>query len=392
VSDAVGGYVDRTFQDQGAYYLRLSNVARAELGFAWNHSEIAAAYSFRLIPDTATESVAPFHAADLRYAYATPRFIFLLSDSFGIGDQVFDGVPRLSALNALAPPAANNIAGPTTPVLATPATIDNTVLPSRQTLPFVTDRAIAAVSYRIDRRLQLTTQAGYLIYGGLDRDARRYLTLQQIADGSVSVAYAASSRVTLLTSLLGAHGWNSLHDDYVILTVSETLNYRWTRATNVSAGLGVSSSVTDSPARQAKLGNTPVGSLGVAHTLRARDVIGTLSATLAYVPLVDAISGRVQNRLLGTGVASVASGNVRAGINLGMSQVVPTDDPDAVTVLSASLFSGYQFLPWLGASLGAQVTRQHFTSTQLALALPTASGVAWGVYAGLFAVSPTWRF
>jgi hypothetical protein len=83
---------------------------------------------------------------------------------------------------------------------------------------------------------------------------------------------------------------------------------------------------------------------------------------------------------------------VRAGVNVGATQTVPTDGPDASTILNANTYVGYQFSSWLGASVGAQIMRQTFASADLAMMVRLPSGVSWGVYAGLYGVSPSWRF
>lgn len=393
LADAAGAYVDRAIgDDPNTYYLRLGNSLRADLSIEFFASEIAVAYGLRLMPDQNNYTTAPFHTAELRYTYATPRFSFNTNNFIGIGEQTFTGVQRISAPGTLTPPADPSVIAPTTPTLATPGTIDSSVLPGARTLLGISARVGAGLGYRLDRRLKLTLAAGYGIYGGLGREAQKYLALQHSIDTSVSLGYALGPRFTLATGLMGTRGWNSTDQDFWLFTLSETALYKAAPHTDLDLGVGVSSRATDTPVEGARIVNTPVGAAGITHTLRGRDATGSLRASVTYAPMVDAVSARILNRFLGTGSASIATGDVRAGLIASFSQATPTDDPDASTVVSGSIFGGYQFTSWLGATLGAAVARQHFTAARTATFTPALSGVSWSVFAGLFAVSPTWRF
>jgi hypothetical protein len=392
LADAVGAYVDRTLADEDAYYLRVSNIFRAEMSLNFSHSEIDATYSFRLMPDQVSDTVAAFHTGDLRYTYAAPRFVFALTNSLGIGEQTFNGSTRQGALSAVAPPQAPGMPAPATPLLAASGTLDSSLLPRARTLPAVAERAIATMTYRLERRVSLAMYAGYLIYGGLGSEAQQLLALQQTADGNVTVSYGVNARLVLLSSLVAAHGWNTLEDRYSLFTLSETCQLAWTRATSLDVGVGVSTREVEGPAQPATLATTPVAAVGVTHELRGRDVSGVLRASVTYTPLVDVVSGRIQNRLVATGTASVVKGDLRAGVSVNASQSVPTDVPDAATTLSANSFVGLQLTSWLGATMGGQVTRQLFASSDSATLMRLPSGTAWGVYCGLYGVSPAWRF
>jgi hypothetical protein len=392
LADAVGAYVDRTLAVETAYYLRVSNTFRAELGLTFSRSELAATYSFRLMPDPVSDTVAPFHTLDLRYAYFTPRMFFSLTNSLGVGDQTFNGVRPGGALGAVVPPQAPNMPGPASPPLAASGTLDSSFLPAARTLPAISERAFATLNYRLERRVSLAIYAGYLTYGGLGGQAQQLLALQHTADGSLSIGYTVNARLTLLSSLTVSHGWNTLDEVYSLFIFAETFQFAWTRTTNLDVGVGFSSREEANMTQPDTLTTMPVGVLGVSHVFRGREVNTSLRASVSYLPLVDAVSGQIQNRLVAAGSASVTKGDVRAGVGVGASQVVPTDAPDAATTLSANTYVGWQFSSWLGASLGAQITRQTFASTDPTMMMRLPSGVSWGVYAGLYTVSPTWRF
>jgi hypothetical protein len=399
LSDSAGAYIDRAIGEQGPYYLRIGNALRVDVGVEFYSSELLASYGLRLMPDQNDHTIAPFHTGELRYTYASPRFTFSSLNFIGIGQQTFTGTQRISSPGALAPQREPGVTAPTTPTLATPGTIDATVVPGgSRTLDAVSARAGASVNYRFERRLRMTAVASYGLFGGLGHESQQYLTLQHSIDASLALAYDLTPRFMLISALMGTRGWNPTdptspaQQDFWLFTLSETGLYSWSRDTSMDLGVGVSSRATDTPAEGGVIVNTPVGSAGITHTLRARAATGSLRASVTYAPMVDAVTARLQNHFIGTGTATIATDEVRAGVNASISQVVPTDDPQASTVLSGSVFGGFQFTTWLGASLGVAVTKQHFTSTRTEAMTPTASGVTWSVFAGLFAVSPTWRF
>ena len=392
VADAVGGAVDRSWLNRDAYYLRLSNTFRADAGITFASSELAAGYTLRLVPDPQTLEVAPFHIADLRYSYTTPRFSLSLTETLGIGDQTFLGSGRASPLAGVTPAQDAKAGAPAPPALATPGSIDSSLLPGARTLPSIAARSAAGFRYLATRRLSLAVAAGYQLYGGLDRDAQRYLALQHSLDGAISIAYGVSSRLAWVSALVASRGWNSSDAQFVLLTVSESCQYRWTATTQLDAGVGISVRDSALGGAASTLESTPVGSIGVTHTIRGRERTGALRFAATYAPLVDAVTGRVQNRLTASATASITQGDLHGGVGAGLSQVLPTDEPGAVGILSANTFGAYQITEWLGASLSAQIARQDSATAGSAATTNIPSGFTWGVYMGLYAVSPMLRF
>lgn len=391
VADAVGAAVDRDWTGDNAYYLRLSNIFRAELSLTMASSEFSAGYGLRLVPDTVNLKPAPFHTAELRYAYATPRLVFALTQSAGIGEQTFLGAWRAGPLTGFAPAQDPRVQAPPASMLATPGTIDSTLLPGAKTLSSVMLRSAAALNYRWERHLRSDFSFGYQMYGGLGREAQRYLNLQQSFDGSATLSYGLSVRMNLVSSLVAARGWNSRDEKYVLVTLSETWQYQWSATTYVDAGVGISSRIMEPPNQQATLTTTPVAAVGLAHTLGGGDMMGSLRFTLTYAPLVDAVTGKVYNRLVGLASAGAAQGKLREGVSFGMSQSFPIDDPGAVTFWNASGYLTYQLTDWLVASASIQFAKQDFVTAGLSTAITAPSGVTWGAYGGLAAALPTVR-
>lgn len=393
LADAAGAVLDHGLVDDDAYYLRLSNIFRADFTLRFASSEFAAAYTLRIVPDATTLTVAPFHTVDLRYAYITPRLVVALGQSAGIGDQVFLGGGRVTPQAALGTdpmPATPPLSAPT---LATAGALDTNVLPASTTLPVLTLRSSAGVGYRWERRLRSVVSAGYQLYGGMDHAAQAYLPLQRSLDGTAAVDYLLTPRINLVTALVGARTWLTTDQRYLVLTLSESVMYTWTRTTKLDAGAGISSQLTESPQGADTLAITPVASLGISHTLGGRDLSGSLRLSLTYAPLVDSVSGNIQDRLSVIGTASASQGDLRAGVSVGFFQTIPPDEPGAYTSVSGMVFGGYQFSDWLGMSVSAQAVRQ---KTEDSSSLPATriapSGFTWGLYAGLYAVSPNIRF
>jgi len=393
MADAAGAAVDRTLIADGSpYYLRISNLFRADLGLTFANSELAASYSLSLVPDLLTLKVAPFHVGDLRYSYTASRFVFSLTQTLGAGERIFLGAGRASPLVGLAPVQDPRPTAPAPPALATPGSIDSGVLPGARMLPSVASRSTAAVSYRWERRLSSAFVVGYQMYGGLGRDAQRYLALQRVVDAGASVAYGMSARVDLVSGLVFARGWNSSDNKYALLTLSESWLYKWTSTTSLDLGAGISSRETESSDEPTRLTTTPVAAIGLTQALTGRDTTGSLRLGVTYAPLVDSVTGQIANRLAVLGSATAAHGDLHAGVGAGLSQAIPASDPGAVTSLTANVYAGYQISSWLGASLSAYVARQTIVTTGLPAATLLPSGVTWGVYGGLYAVSPTLRF
>jgi hypothetical protein len=391
LADAVGASIDRSLVD-GAYYARVGNLLRADFALDMGPSQLDAGYGLRIYPNYYTSEIEPFHTANLRYTYTAPRLSLSLSETGGIGKQSFLGAGRASPLVGLSPVGDTNAPPTATPSLATPAAIDSSTVPGAQSLDFVSLRTAANGTYRLGHELTWNLIVGYQLSGGLTREARRYVTLQHVLDGSLSLGYAPSSRTSFVSALLVAHGWNSRNDDYGLLTLSESWQYKWTPATSTDLGLGLSSRIAQGANDATVIVTTPVGSAGITHVLRARDTTGTLRLSVTYTPLVDVATGRIQNRLNATASAGVSHGDVAAGINGTLWKVIPSSDPGASSGMGGGVYASYQIISWLGASLSAQVTKQAYVTTGLGNATPLPSGVAWGVYGGLYAVSPTWRF
>ena len=360
LADSAGVAFDRGLvRDDRAYYLRFSNVFRADLGLQFSASELGASYGLRLTPDPLSLEVSPFHTGELRYVYATPRFVLSITETGGIGEQTFLGAARVSPISTLAPAPAPGFPAPSTPTLATSSAIDSSLLTGPPKLSLISSR---------------------------------YLALQHTVDGSISVDSGISARTSLVSALVAAHGWSSSDVRYTLFTLSESVQYKWSATTNADAGVGISSRASEVPDDATRIVTTPVAAVGVTHHLGGRDLSGSLRFQLTYAPVVDALTARIQNRLVALGSAGMTQGDLRAGVSLTASQAIPTDAPGAVSSVTAGAYGGYQLNSWLGATLHAQVTRQELQTTGLPAGSITPSGVVWGVYAGLYAVSPTWRF
>lgn len=392
VADAVGASVDRSLLDYN-YYFRVSNTFRADAGLRFAHSDLNVAYGLRLMPNTTTLRVEPFHTAEMRYIYTTPRFVLSLSETGGIGKQSFLGIGRASPLAGLAPVQDSNTTATTsTPALATPSPIDASLLPGVQSLPVVSSRTAASATYRWDRTLSSTFTLGYQIAGGLTERAKRYLSLQQLLDAGASLDYALDARNNLVSALVFARGTSSRNDDYVLTTVSESWLYKATLRTTLDIGGGVSGRSVNQQDGSTLLAVTPVGNAGIAHILQGRDRTGVLRFAVRFAPLVDTLTARIQNRFSAQGSATMNQGDWSTGVTAGLARTIPSNEPGALNALTASVFGSYQIVSWLGASLSAQVTRQEIVTTGLTGATAVPSGVAWGVYGGLYGVSPTWEF
>jgi hypothetical protein len=390
IADALGLAIDRGIVDDGVYF-RVTNTFYASVGIRFASSELSVGYTLRLGPDPQTLGVAQFHIAELRYAYTARRLSFTASETFGLGEQVFLGVGRASPLAGVMR-EQDAAAAPVGPTLAVTAPLDTRLLPAAQVLPIVIQRADAGLSYRIDRQWTTTFALGYSTYGGLTREAQQDFALIHTLIGSATAASKLDARNDLTTGLQLAHGWNARQESFAYAVLSETWQHRLSKQTKLELGAGLSVRETDQPVGPRVIVTTPVGTVGLEHTMRARDLTGALRFGLAFVPMVDVVSARLQNRFTATATATLGYDDLYAGAGFALSQAVPTDDPYAVRYIHGNVFSGYRLTPWLGASLSAVVTRQWLGSTVSGPSAYTASGLTWGVYGGLDATFSVQRF
>src|SRR6202000_1594983 len=97
----------------------------------------------------------------------------------------------------------------------------------------------------------------------------------------------------------------------------------------------------------------PVGAAGITHNLGSRRTHGTLQLTVSYAPTVNTVLGKLQNRVLATGSASVERGPARLTAALAFAESLPVDDPDESRYASAGLLGRYAVSSWLAVTLGS---------------------------------------
>lgn len=166
-------------------------------------------------------------------------------------------------------------------------------LPTKALLAIVDSDTTLAFEQDLSRRLRVNATAGFMLYGGADALAQRYLPLQRGPHGSARIGWllVASDRLSL-----SASGSQTRFPDGSRATLA-SLVAGWNHQFNVntSAELGVGSAFDESSGPNAGRAGTPFPSVSGAltHTLPLRH--GGLSGRLAAsaTPQVDRTTGDI---------------------------------------------------------------------------------------------------
>ena len=125
----------------------------------------------------------------------------------------------------------------------------------------------------------------------------------------------------------------------------------------------------------------PAGGMSVSHTLRMSRVRATLQAGGGFSPLINPITGDLQNRVYASASAALAGARRSATLSFDVAQTLPRDDPEAAGFVGTSLILQQRLGRTLAALFGGQLLYQQTEDPELV------SGVLWLVYVGISAES-----
>lgn len=260
--------------------LRLA-LARGLLGFTAGYSPSIAFYEpYRLGP------VRAYHRANAGLRLAWSRTSLSLSEDFGYGTAQVG-------------------------VLTTPegAPAGTTEAAAPVLVPMLRSSTQLAFTATLDRHLDLTASAGYLVSGGLGSEL---LPLQRGPAGQLSLRGRLSRLDTLDVALLGSQADFSNGAAVTLLEATETWQRRLGHVTNFSltAGLGVIRQRVVLLPGAAPTGPftdpLPAGFAAVSHRLHVTGTVLELRFRAGAGPFVDRVAGASYERLEATAAAAWA--------------------------------------------------------------------------------------
>lgn len=205
-------------------------------------------------------------------------------------------------------------------------------LPAAVPLAYMSARGGAIVTHTPAPRWALDGAFEYSVAGGTDAASRAVVPLQSGPHGALGATYSLTRIDHLATALDASYALFSSGPEATVGLATETWRRALSRRTDSSFGLGIAGTISrDGSAAEPRYGAYPVAEAALSH--RAPDRLDA-RFSLALAPVVDRLSGRVDERLQGAAAATWSFAprlGVRARISA--AQTVPWSEDDAVTLV-----------------------------------------------------------
>lgn len=238
-------------------------------------------------------------------------------------------------------------------------------LPSAQVVDAGSVTGSLGMTYAVSRRVTLAAGVAYTVSGGLG-SSESVLPQQHGPSASASVAYAATRRDTLSTSLTSAYVIvPTLGNRFITTTVLETWGHQLGRRTQSTLGLGLTHlrsrllEQTDSTdAFQA------AGTAAIVHTKPLTDgaVLG-LNALLSLTTPYNPVLGIVQQQVSESAGASWQKDRTTLSATMTANQSLPQSSPTATRIVGFGATADYAITPNIGFQVGARWATQLLPAT-----------------------------
>jgi hypothetical protein len=369
ISDAVRAYVQRDPSDARPL-LNMDNVLRLDANVDWKAAQLTLSYApqLTLVDLVGRENparLALWQGVEARLTLRQPRSEWTFAESASIGQQVVTGAPPVLG----APPTLN------------PGQPKVDLQPDSDMLEVASTHTSAAFTYRWSPRWQTGASASFDLSGGLTEEDQRELPQQRSIGAGLSVGHGVSPTIQLSSSLTGSRTETSNGFTHYVADLIGGWVERWAPDSQYTINLGAVAWHTLEGSERAGDGVVPAGGMSVSHALRMSHVRATLQAGGGFSPLINPITGDLQNRVYASASAALAGARRSATLSFDVAQTLPTDDPEAAGFVGTSLILQQRLGRTLAALFGGQLLYQQTEDPELV------SGVLWLVYVGISAES-----
>jgi hypothetical protein len=277
----------------------------------------------------------------------------------------------------------------------TPPRVD--VIPSPQIIAFESSSTTLGSRF-VMRRWELRSEVGYQLSGGADDVGRTVLPLQRGPLADTALTYATSPVDGVATTVTATKTTFSSGPEIALVEGSEGWRHRWSGVTETNLMLGVSQARAQASLLvQASEEAHPVAEATVDHRISTGEDRVTLHAGARLGPVVNRLLGIVDERVQGTLLSKWTEGPFVLSASGSAQQSVPTQGPNATTLLAGELGLSYVATDVLVFDAGLrgvwQNANQPVTSTSApgAMNIVEASITQGTVFVGVTFRAPTIR-
>lgn len=365
LSDAVRAYVQSDPSDARPV-LNMDNLLRLDASVDWKTARLTLSYAplLTLVDIGGREgpvALALWQGLDARLTLRRPRSEWTFSESASIGQQVVTGAPPVLG----APPTLN------------PGQPRVDLQPDSDMLEIASTHTSAAYSYHWSPRWRSGISATLDLTGGLTAEDQRVLPQQRGIGAGLSVGHDLSEAIELSSNLTGSvtttsNGFTHYVGDWIGSWVE-----RFAPDSNYTINLGAVIWSTRERGERAGDGVVPAGGFNVSHALNMNRVRGTLQAGVGFAPLINPLTGDLQERVYGSASARLEGPRRSATLSFDLGQTLPVDEPDAAGFVASSLILRQQLGQTVAALAGGQLLYQQTEDPGLV------SGLLWLIYVGI---------
>lgn len=365
LSDAVRAYVQSDPSDARPL-LNMDNVLRMDANVDWKTARLTLSYApqLTLVDIGGRENpvaLALWQGLDARLTLRRPRSEWTFSESASIGQQVVTGAPPILG----APPTLN------------PGQPKVDLQPDSDMLEIASTHTAAAFMYHWSPRWQTGVSAGFDLTGGLTAEDQRALPQQRGITAGLSLGHELTQAIQLSSSLTGSLTTTSNGFTHHVADLIGSWVERWAPDSNYTINLGAVAWSTLERGEHAGDGVVPAGGLSVSHALRMASARATLQAGAGFSPLINPLTGDLQDRVYASASARMEGSRRSATLSFDLGQTLPVDEPDAAGFVASSLILRQQLGRTLAALLGGQLLYQQTEDPALV------SGLLWLIYVGI---------
>jgi hypothetical protein len=367
--------------------LDLGTVPAVELVFPGRRSAFDFGYAFQLYERDAfsrsNRALLPMHIAHAGYSYAWKRYSFSLSETATLGQQLFANLTPIST--SVPPPAAPGMTPTTPPPSISPV---NLLPPGQQSLEVASESTTGGFGVALTRRTNFDVFASYTIAGGYGEQAQQYLPQQHTQTVSLGLTEKLSLRDQLQLAVVGSHITTSRDFEYVLVAEYFTWQHAITRRLRLILGAGLAEQQSEDPVRGRLFDVLPTATItltGALYSARRRSYAVEISFASALTPVLNRVSGELQDTAYGSTTLSVLFDHTTLAATVDGAQSLPIDDTNESRVVGLGLLGTRSLGKLIDFSLGYRTIWQ-----QIGLGGP--SGRSWTAFAALSLRAPPLSF
>jgi hypothetical protein len=268
------------------------------------------------------------HNGLLRLALNGHDYHLTLSQTGSYGSQSFTALRAAALMN---PGATLGTGGPRLDLIPS----------STSVVKVASEESVATFVYDWTRRLHQGLTASYGIGGGRDAAAQAILPRLKTANAATFVDWQLARTDDLGANLDGAHVTTSNGQTHLTLALTAGWGHQFSKgfSTRLTGGATGVRSVTAGTVHRKVL---PTGALSASlDFVRVKGLVWTFTANGGLGPVLNNLTGDLQQRAFGAGTFLVQVGDLRFSAGGDIGQTIPRSDPQAVRLIGVGATAAY---------------------------------------------------